>query len=159
MEQKQITQLMVAMGRYGMKKLCIKQEGFEISLEREGVENPCVCVHENAPHVGMEKHLTASTMGAEHEKKDQSTSSVEDASLYVSSPMVGTFYRAASPSDAPFVRPGDKIEENTVVCLVEAMKVMNEVKAGVRGIVAEVLIENAQPVEFGAKLFKITPVI
>jgi acetyl-CoA carboxylase biotin carboxyl carrier protein len=83
--------------------------------------------------------------------------SEDAAGIYVTSPMVGTFYSAPSPDDAPFVKVGDKIEKYTVVCVIEAMKVMNEVKAGVSGTIVEVLAENGHPVEFGTKLFKINP--
>jgi acetyl-CoA carboxylase biotin carboxyl carrier protein len=69
--------------------------------------------------------------------------------------MVGTFYSSASPGQPPFVKVGDRVEENTVICIIEAMKVLNEVKAGKKGTVAEVLIENTQPVEFGSKMFRI----
>ncbi len=73
----------------------------------------------------------------------------------MSSPMVGTFYASSSPDKPSFVKVGDKVEEHTVVCIIEAMKVLNEVKAGVKGTVAEILIENTQPVEFGSKMFRI----
>src|SRR4029077_229169 len=76
---------------------------------------------------------------------------------HITSPMVGTFYSAPSPDDPSFVKIGDKVDKNSVVCIIEAMKVMNEVKAGVSGTVAEVLVESGHPVEFGTKLFRITP--
>ena len=69
--------------------------------------------------------------------------------------MVGTYYASPSPEDPFFVKIGDKVEKNTVVCIIEAMKVMNEVKAGVSGTVSQILIESGHPVEFGTKLFKI----
>ena len=75
--------------------------------------------------------------------------------LIVTSPMVGTFYASAAPDQPAFVKVGDRVDEQTIVCIIEAMKVMNEVKAGVSGIVAEVLADNAQPVEFGTRLFRI----
>ena len=68
------------------------------------------------------------------------------------SPMVGTFYRASSPETEPFVEVGTRIGEDSVVCIVEAMKVMNEIRAEIRGEVAEVLVENGEPVEFGQPL-------
>jgi acetyl-CoA carboxylase biotin carboxyl carrier protein len=71
------------------------------------------------------------------------------------SPMVGTFYRSSSPDAEPFVRPGSAIDEDSVVCIIEAMKVMNEVKAELRGEIVEVLVENGEPVEFGQPLFVI----
>ena len=69
--------------------------------------------------------------------------------------MVGTFYRASSPDSAPYVQPGQEINEESVVCIIEAMKVMNEIKAEVEGVVAEVLVENGTPVQFGQPLFRV----
>ena len=71
------------------------------------------------------------------------------------SPMVGTFYRAANPEAEPFVQPGSRVEPETVICIIEAMKVMNEVRAEAAGEIVEVLAENGQPVEFGQPLFRI----
>ncbi len=69
--------------------------------------------------------------------------------------MVGTFYRSASPGDKPMVSIGDQIDENTTVCIVEAMKVMNEIKAEMRGTVARVLAEDGKPVQYGQPLFEL----
>ena len=71
------------------------------------------------------------------------------------SPMVGTFYRASSPDAAPFVDVGTKVNEDTVVCIIEAMKVMNEIKAETSGVIAEVVAENSKPVQFGQALFRV----
>ncbi len=71
------------------------------------------------------------------------------------SPMVGTLYRAPSPGAKPFVEIGDKVDEDTVLCIVEAMKLMNEIKAEMRGIIRKIVVENAQPVEYGQTLFLI----
>jgi len=76
----------------------------------------------------------------------------------ITSPMVGTFYRAPAPDADPFVETGDVVEPGQTVCIVEAMKLMNEIEAEFRGRVVQVLVENAQPVEFGQKLFLIEPV-
>jgi acetyl-CoA carboxylase biotin carboxyl carrier protein len=79
---------------------------------------------------------------------------VPDASHVIfKSPMVGTFYRSASPDAEPFVDVGTKVTEESVLCIVEAMKVMNEIKAEMRGEVVDVLVENGEPVEFGQPLF------
>ncbi|HPN73182.1 MAG TPA: acetyl-CoA carboxylase biotin carboxyl carrier protein, partial [Candidatus Omnitrophota bacterium] len=75
----------------------------------------------------------------------------------VLSPMVGTFYRSPSPETAPYVNVGDVIQKGDVLCIVEAMKLMNEIKAEFGGRIAEVLVENAEPVEFGQALFLIEP--
>ncbi len=69
--------------------------------------------------------------------------------------MVGTFYRAASPSDPPFINVGDQVDENTVVCIIEAMKVMNEIKAEARGTIARILVDDAKPVQYGQPLFEL----
>lgn len=73
----------------------------------------------------------------------------------ISSPMVGTFYSASSPDAPPFVKVGDSVDENTVVCIIEAMKVMNEIKAETKGVIAEVVGENGKPVQFGQPLFRV----
>ena len=80
-----------------------------------------------------------------------------DSASYIESPMVGTFYASPAPDAPPFVQTGDRIEKGRTVCIVEAMKLMNEIEADVGGIVAERLVENGQGVEFGQRLFKITP--
>ncbi|MCX6906586.1 MAG: acetyl-CoA carboxylase biotin carboxyl carrier protein [Verrucomicrobia bacterium] len=76
-------------------------------------------------------------------------------SAEIKSPMVGTFYRAPSPEAAPFIEVGAAVNEETVVCIIEAMKVMNEIKAEVKGVITEVLLENAKAVEFGQPLFRV----
>jgi len=75
----------------------------------------------------------------------------------IKSPMIGTFYRAPSPESAPYVDVGTEVGPETVVCIIEAMKVMNEIKAEIRGVITHVLVENAKPVEFGQALFKVRP--
>jgi acetyl-CoA carboxylase biotin carboxyl carrier protein len=77
--------------------------------------------------------------------------------IEVKSPMIGTFYRAPSPEAASYVEIGAEISPESVVCIIEAMKVMNEIKAEVKGVITQVLVENAKPVEFGQPLFKVRP--
>jgi len=77
--------------------------------------------------------------------------------LEIKSPMVGTFYSSPSPDSEPYVQVGSKVDEQTVVCIVEAMKVMNEIKAECAGTIAEVCVKNAQPVEYGQVLFRVRP--
>jgi acetyl-CoA carboxylase biotin carboxyl carrier protein len=69
--------------------------------------------------------------------------------------MVGTFYRSPSPESPPFAEIDTNVEENSVICIIEAMKIMNEIQAEAKGTVVEVLVENGQPVEYGQRLFKI----
>ena len=78
--------------------------------------------------------------------------------LEIKSPMIGTFYRAPSPESASYVEIGTEVQPDTVVCIIEAMKVMNEIKAEAKGVITQILVENAKPVEFGQPLFKIKPI-
>ena len=156
MEIKQIRELMAAMGRHGMRRLSYKKDDFELSLEREG-EEVIREVHRIAP---VEQVMRQDPAIAKPLPKADAAAPAEPAKeegAVITSPMVGTFYSSASPEDPPFVKVGDKVSEDTVVGIVEAMKVMNEVKAGVSGTVSEILVENSHPVEFGTKLFRICP--
>jgi acetyl-CoA carboxylase biotin carboxyl carrier protein len=75
----------------------------------------------------------------------------------IKSPMIGTFYRSPSPESASYVEVGAEVSGETVVCIIEAMKVMNEIKAEVKGVITQILVENGKPVEFGQPLFKVRP--
>jgi acetyl-CoA carboxylase biotin carboxyl carrier protein len=159
-ELKQIKELMAAMERAGLKKLSIKETtGFELSLERE-VETPSFQVyHASRPIVSdkeVERHAPPPAIHHPPVKHAIADEHAHAPGKYVTSPMVGTYYSAPSPDDPHFVKVGDRVDENTVVCIVEAMKVMNEVKAGVSGVVAEICVENGHPVEFGTKIIRIT---
>lgn len=77
--------------------------------------------------------------------------------IEIKSPMIGTFYRSPSPESAPYVEVGTEVNSESPVCIIEAMKVMNEIKSEVRGVITQILIENAKPVEFGQPLFKVRP--
>ena len=76
---------------------------------------------------------------------------------YITSPMVGTFYRAPDPSSSPFVEEGDEIKKSQTLCIIEAMKLMNEIESELDGVLEEVYVENGNPVEYGQKLFSIKP--
>jgi acetyl-CoA carboxylase biotin carboxyl carrier protein len=82
---------------------------------------------------------------------------VSTGELEIKSPMIGTFYRAPSPEAGNYIEVGAEVNPDTVVCIIEAMKVMNEIKAEMKGIVTQILVENAKPVEFGQPMFKIRP--
>jgi acetyl-CoA carboxylase biotin carboxyl carrier protein len=81
----------------------------------------------------------------------------KDAGVLIRSPIVGTFYRSASPGAPPYVEVGDRVRRGQILCIVEAMKLLNEIEAEVDGVVAEVLVENTRPVEYGEALFRIDP--
>ena len=130
---------MASMGRTGTKRLSLKKEGFELELEREdGVFRTADSLDllEEMPHQSDAVRRATMPFRAPKNRKPLSGSKPSadeksaEAGVYVTSPMVGTFYTSPSPEDPPFVKVGDKIDKNTVVCIIEAMKVMNEVKAG-----------------------------
>jgi acetyl-CoA carboxylase biotin carboxyl carrier protein len=84
-------------------------------------------------------------------------SSVATGEIDIKSPMIGTFYRAPSPEAGNYVEIGTEVSAETVVCIIEAMKVMNEIKSEVKGVITQILVENGKPVEFGQPLFKVRP--
>ena len=128
----------------------LEREGFKLELEAQRPIAPVVAAV--APTAIPTQTLPANVTGlggagAGGEEKSKLKEIV--------SPMVGTFYRAASPDSAPYVQPNQEINEESVVCIIEAMKVMNEIKAEVRGVIVEVLVENGTPVQFGQPLFRV----
>ena len=147
---------MTAMEERGMKKLALKEKsGFEIELERSSdfeVESYSLPSNQAAALAQIPTQPTQKS--EEKEERAPEQLEVKEGSK-ISSPMVGTFYAAPSQDADPFVKVGDTVKEDTVVCIIEAMKVMNEVKAGKSGVVAEVLVEDAHPVDFGHHLFRI----
>ena len=120
----------------------MEKDGFRLKLCK-GLGDQPIVMSSSAPAVTNGPTAAA---GAATE-----TSSLKD----VVSPMVGTFYRAASPDASPFVDVGTQVNEDTVVCIIEAMKVMNEIKAETSGVIAEVVAENGKPVQFGQALFRV----
>ena len=147
MDIEQIKQLIACLEKSKLSKLHLKQGEFEICLEKEGRRVKVVPNEEKAPFES-EVSLHGERGGTPHVPEVPGT--------YVTSPMVGTFYSCPAPGKPSFVNVGDVIHEQTVVCIVEAMKVMNEVKAGVSGTVAEVFVENGKPVDFGMRLIRVT---
>ena len=160
MELKQIKELMAAMEKAGIKRLRIKdKEEYELELETKDEPSahphhaPAVAYHHPDIHPKFPGQSTP--YRGHHPEEGNRPEEKKVDGKFIPAPLVGTMYHAASPEDAAFVKVGDRIDENTVVCIIEAMKVMNEVKAGMSGTIAEILIDNAHPVEFGTKLFRV----
>ncbi|SPN73339.1 Biotin carboxyl carrier protein of acetyl-CoA carboxylase,acetyl-CoA carboxylase biotin carboxyl carrier protein subunit,Biotin carboxyl carrier protein,acetyl-CoA carboxylase, biotin carboxyl carrier protein,Biotin-requiring enzyme [Chlamydia serpentis] len=161
MDLKQIEKLMIAMGRNGMKRFVIKREGLELELERDTGErnrqDPVFYDSRLFSGFSQERPIPMDPKKDTIKEASQENSKITETTPgeFISSPLVGTFYGSPSPDSPPFVKPGDIVSQDTIVCIVEAMKVMNEVKAGMNGRVLEVLITNGDPVQFGSKLFRI----
>ena len=130
----------------------LEKQDFKIRLKR-GMNGGNVgpAAYDEVPAIGYAPQLAPAPVAAP-QPVAPSTTEVE-----IKSPMIGTFYRAPSPESASYIEVGAEVNPETVVCIIEAMKVMNEIKAEAKGVITQVLIENAKPVEFGQPLFKIRP--
>jgi acetyl-CoA carboxylase biotin carboxyl carrier protein len=140
--------LLELMGRHQLSEIMLEGEGRKIRLRKP----------EPQAVVPMGSYAVAPLAGAPASAPPAgapgAAAPAHPSLREVKSPMVGTFYRASSPEADPFVREGDKVEESTVLCLIEAMKVMNEIPAGIAGVVREILVKNGESVEYGQPLFR-----
>jgi acetyl-CoA carboxylase biotin carboxyl carrier protein len=146
---KEIKAIIDLMKKHDLSVFEIEKEGFRLKLEKR----PSVQAPATAPPAvtGQPEATSTAPESASPVPKAIETVPLKD----IVSPMVGTFYRSASPDSAPFVDVGKSVTEDAVVCIIEAMKVMNEIKAETSGIIAEVVAENAKPVQFGQVLFRV----
>ena len=155
MDLKEIKAIIDLMKKNDLAVFKLEREGFKLELE---VNRPSPAAVAFAypqiaapPVYPAAAGVTSARPSASAQAAAQTTESYKE----IVSPMVGTFYRAPSPDSAPFVEVGQEVAEDTVVCIIEAMKVMNEIKAETSGVIAEVLADNGKPVQFGQALFKI----
>ena len=144
----------------GLAELELERQGFRVRLRREGASPvvPSEAFVPEAPPAPAAKAAAAPVAAAPplHPGGRTETAASEDQDLHIiPSPIVGTFYRSPSPSADPFVKIGSNVEPETVVCIIEAMKLMNEIQAEASGEVVKVYVENGQPVEYGQPLFGI----
>lgn len=145
------------MKRSDLTEFEVEEQGFKIKIKRNSGEPVLV----GGGAAGYSAHPFPVAPAPEPPKAPApaaapATAGGDEAGFaYVKSPMVGTFYRSPSPDSPPFVDANSKIEEKSVVCIIEAMKIMNEIQAEVKGTIVEVLVENGQPVEYGQRLFKV----
>jgi acetyl-CoA carboxylase biotin carboxyl carrier protein len=160
LDLKQIKQIIDLMKRSELSEFEFEEEGFKIKIKRGAAGLPVVTA---APLASQAYHTQGAPAEAAPISSKQSAGagasatagSEETGFAYVKSPMVGTFYRSPSPENPSFVDVNAKVEEKTVVCIIEAMKIMNEIQAEAKGTIVEVLVENGQPVEYGQRLFKV----
>lgn len=148
METRKVIRLAEIMGQYGLTELEIKDKDTSVRLCRGGV--PVAMPVATLP-VATNGECAAEAEAAE------APQAVSKPVLTVRAPMPGTFYSSSSPEAPAYVTEGDVVTPDTVVCIVEAMKVMNEVKAEVSGVITKVLAANGAPVEYGQSLFEVTP--
>jgi acetyl-CoA carboxylase biotin carboxyl carrier protein len=147
--QREIRRLADLLRDYGLSEVEVEREGVRIRLRREPAPITPVSA---GPGARGPVPLAGATPAVSPEPAAD-----EAHMLTIEAPMVGTFYRAASPDATPFVRDGDRVKKGQVVCIIEAMKLMNEIESKVAGRVVKVLVENTQPVEYGQPLFLLEP--
>ncbi|HEY7142083.1 MAG TPA: acetyl-CoA carboxylase biotin carboxyl carrier protein [Methylomirabilota bacterium] len=153
MNQREIRRLADLLRDYGLTEVEVEQEGVRVRLRRDHAPGAAVSAGSAAGSAGP---APASSVAAPP-VVSASPGASEAHLLTIEAPMVGTFYRAPSPDAQPFVRDGDRVKKGQVVCIIEAMKLMNEIESKVAGRVVKVLVENAQPVEYGQPLFLLEP--
>jgi acetyl-CoA carboxylase biotin carboxyl carrier protein len=160
LDLKQIKHIIELMKRSELTEFAVEEEGFKLKIRRGSNGLPVVTQtrSSNPPFVPGEAAPPPAAAAPAPMNSSPSMPPIPTEDLgfvYVKSPMVGTFYRSSSPESKPFVDVGSKIEDSTLVCIIEAMKIMNEIQAEVHGTIVEIMIENGQPVEYGQRLFKL----
>lgn len=147
MDSKQIEALLRMMQRRGVAEFTFEHEGTVLAVKFAGNEP----VYAAAP-MGM-----AAAPAAAPAAPAAAPAARPPAGIVIKAPIVGTFYRAAGPDAPSYINVGDKVRKGQVVCIVEAMKLMNQIESDVEGVVVEVLVENGAAVQFGHELFRLSP--
>jgi acetyl-CoA carboxylase biotin carboxyl carrier protein len=146
MNLKEIKEMISLMNENDLVELELERDGLKIRLKKNGGE--------------IQQFVTASSLQPQAnalQAQEEKQKTEGQQLLEIKSPMVGTFYRAPSPESAPFVDIGSEVQPGQVVCIIEAMKLMNEIKTEIHGRIKEVLVENGHPIEFGQVLFRMEP--
>jgi len=150
---KDVKALMDLMRKNSVSELELEKEGFKIRIKR-GPNGSSAAYPEEGAAV---THVQAAPVSQTAPPATAPALVAMPIEAEIKSPMIGTFYRAPSPESAPYVEVGTEVNPDTVVCIIEAMKVMNEIKAESKGVITQVMVENAKPVEFNQPLFKLRP--
>lgn len=153
MDIKQIQELIKFVSRSGVNEVAIEQENFKITIKTNQAP---VYVNAALPAPLAPQAAAAPAV----EIKTPATPEAEDTSKYITikSPMIGTFYRSSSPDKPSFANVGDEIAAGKVICIIEAMKLFNEIESEVTGRIVKVLVDNASPVEYDQPLFLVEPI-
>jgi len=162
MELDQIKSIIEMMKENDLSEFSMEQNGLKIRIKRgpEGFQPVVALPSAPVPATaapGLAAASPAASAAAAASVASAAAAAAASDLKHIASPMVGTFYRSASPDAPVYIEVGQSVEIDQVVCIIEAMKVMNEIKAEVAGVITEALVENAKPVEFGQKLFAVRP--
>ncbi|MCK5580922.1 MAG: acetyl-CoA carboxylase biotin carboxyl carrier protein [Candidatus Omnitrophica bacterium] len=153
MNLKEIKEIVKLMNENELTEIEVEREGSKLKLRKFSEEGLETIVRRPVEYpVPAQSSVPVESVSAA-----ASAASVSSGGQEITSPMVGTFYRAPSPEAPSFVEIGQMVEVGQVVCIVEAMKLMNEIKSEVKGKVVQCLVDNAEPVEFGQQLFVVEP--
>lgn len=151
MDLEQVVKLLELMESHGLDEVEVEQGDLRIKLKKGGASVPTMpMIAAHVPIVAANNTVPAPAANPRADAEAEDADTVE-----MPSPMVGTFYRASAPDSDPFVSEGDLLKADTVVCLIEAMKLMNEIKAEIEGEVVKILVENGESVEYGQPLMVI----
>ena len=154
MDVQEIKELLSAASEAEVFELVLETGDYKLTVKRGSAEPAAVQASAPAQQPAESKQETPS----EPESAPSKSEPKPDKNLSeITAPIVGTFYEAPSPDAAPYVKVGDRVEAGAVLCIIEAMKLMNEIEAEVSGKVAEILVKNEEPVEYGQPLFRIDP--
>jgi acetyl-CoA carboxylase biotin carboxyl carrier protein len=156
---KEIKAIIDLMKKNSLAEFELEEKDFKIKLKRPIAGVPLVAagVPVDDPELTAFAPLARQSAAAASVAHAPSPAPASSGEAEIKSPMIGTFYRSPSPDSAPYVEIGSEVGPDTVVCIIEAMKVMNEIKAETRGVITSIVAENTKPVEFGQPLFKIRP--
>lgn len=157
MDLKDIKAIIDLMKKNSISEFELERQDFKIKLKRGafGTEENLASAY--APQMASLPAMSPSTIPGAPSVNINVAAPAPSNEIEIKSPMIGTFYRAPSPEAANYIEIGSEVNSETVVCIIEAMKVMNEIKSEVRGVITQILVDNAKPVEFGQPLFKVRP--
>lgn len=154
MDLKDIKAIIDLMRKNSISEFELEKPDFKVKLKRGGNGNPAGLPYDETGALPMIQAQPVLPQGTALTPPPALPPSNE---IEIKSPMIGTFYRSPSPDSAPYAEVGTEVGPDTVVCIIEAMKVMNEIKSEVKGVVTQIMLDNAKPVEFGQPLFKVRP--
>ena len=153
MNIKEIKEMISLMNENGLIELEVEKEGMRIRLKKTSSAGEASAM---GPII-IEKERIPQAQITQSAREEYSAKEIPANTIEIKAPMVGTFYRAPSPESPPYVEVGQVIEPGQVICIIEAMKLMNEIKAEVKGKILEIQVDNTEPVEFGQPMFLIAP--
>ena len=157
----ELRQLLITISQTDITDFALKSDDFELTIRKSASVIPGAAPTEALkaalPAVNTQELGERRTEPVIDAQEPESTSPLEQKSVEVISPMVGTFYRASAPGEAAFVEVGDRIRLGQTVCIIEAMKLMNEIETEVSGQVMQILVQDGEPIEYGQPLMRINP--